>query len=111
MPGLETTLPLLLTALHEGRLTAERLVELVAVNAQRIFDLTPPPDTYTLVDMESTYVITRDVLRTACGWSPFEGLRVHGRVREVWIRGRKVYDGEQVLVETGFGRNLFGEKT
>ncbi len=108
VPGLETTLPLLLTAMHEGRLTAERLVELTVTRPQRIFGMTPPPETYTVVDCDSSTVVTRDHLHTACGWSPFEGMRVRGEVREVWIRGRQVYDGERVLVEPGFGRNLYG---
>jgi hypothetical protein len=33
-------------------------------------------------------------------------MRVCGRVREVWIRGRQVFDGENVLVEPGFGQNV-----
>ncbi|MBI5671482.1 MAG: dihydroorotase family protein [Chloroflexi bacterium] len=109
VPGLETTLPLLLLAVSEGRLTLERVVELVATNPRRIWRLTCPPETYTLVDTNADYVIERDRLLTQCGWSPFEGMRVKGKVRETWIRGCKVYDGERVLVEPGFGRNLFGQ--
>jgi dihydroorotase-like cyclic amidohydrolase len=108
VPGLETTLPLLCTAVREGRLTESRLIELVALNPQRIFGVSPDSETYTLVDLEPSYVIERDHLRTGCGWSPFEGKRVYGRVCEVWIRGRKVFDGEHVLVSPGFGSNLFG---
>ncbi|KAF6778951.1 Dihydroorotase domain protein [Paragonimus kellicotti] len=39
-PGLETMLPLLLTAMHEGRLTLTDLVERLHVNPRRIFNLT-----------------------------------------------------------------------
>lgn len=108
VPGLETTLPLLLLAVSEGRLTLERAVELVATNPRRIWGLSCPPDTYTLVDLDASYVIDRSQLLTQCGWSPFEGMRVKGKVRETWIRGCRVYDGERVLVEPGFGQNLFG---
>ena len=108
MPGLETTLPLLCTAVRAGRLTEDRLIELVAANPQRIFGVTPDPDTYTLVDLDASTVITRAHLRTLCGWSPFEGKRVSGVVREVWIRGRQVFDGEQISAAPGDGRNLFG---
>jgi dihydroorotase len=108
VPGLETTLPLLLAAAHAGRLTIERVIELVALRPQAIFGVQPGPQTYTLVDLAATYVIERRGLRTACGWSPFEGLRVRGRVREVWIRGHKVFDGDAVLIPAGTGRNLFG---
>ncbi|NDJ78900.1 MAG: hypothetical protein GYB65_21830 [Chloroflexi bacterium] len=108
VPGLETTLPLLLTAAHEGRLTLERVIELVALNPQRIFGLTPPPETDTVVDLDATYTITRATLFTLCGWSPFEGMQVRGRVRAVRIRGEAVFDGERVLVPPGNGINLWG---
>ncbi len=108
VPGLETTLPLLGLAVHEGRLSEERLIELVALNPQRIFGLRPPPGTYTRVDLSDSFVIVPANLRTAPGWSPFAGMRVYGRVREVWIRGQLAFDGTQVLAGPGSGRNLFG---
>ncbi|MBI5929982.1 MAG: amidohydrolase family protein [Chloroflexi bacterium] len=106
VPGLETTLPLMALAVADERLSVERLVDLVAINPQRIFGLTPPPDTYTLVDLHETYVIDNANMRTLCGWSPFDGIKVHGRVMEVWVRGQYVFDGENVLVEAGFGQNV-----
>jgi carbamoyl-phosphate synthase/aspartate carbamoyltransferase/dihydroorotase len=108
VPGLETTLPLLCAALREGRLTEDRLIGLVALNPQRIFGIYPDAGTYTLVDLDTEFEIARVNLRTLCGWSPFEGMRVVGKVREVRIRGRKAFDGEQVLVQPGFGQNLYG---
>ena len=111
VPGLETTLPLLLLAVEEGRLTLEQVIALVATNPQRIWNCPAPADTYTLVDLDASYVLDRDQLLTKCGWSPFEGMRVVGKVRETWIRGRKVFDGEQVCVEHGFGQNVFETMT
>jgi dihydroorotase len=108
VPGLETTLPLLLTAVHEGRLTLEQIRVMVCDNPRRIFGLACPPDTYTVVDLDANYVLDRSMLHTKCGWSPFEGMRLHGRVTETWIRGVKVFDGEQVLVKPGFGQSVTG---
>ncbi len=110
VPGLETTLPLLCLAVEQGRLTTDQLIALVATNPQRIFHLDPPPDTYTLVDLDAHYVIDNANLHTLCGWSPFAGMRVPGRVTGVWIRGTQVYDGENVLVESGFGHDLAPEQ-
>lgn len=107
VPGLETTLPLMLTAVQAGRMTLDRVIDLVATNPRRIWGLAAPAETYALVDLDASYVIERANLHGACGWSPFEGMTVHGRVLETWIRGTKVWDGEQVLVQPGFGRNLF----
>lgn len=111
VPGLETTLPLLLLAIKEKRLTIEQLVDLVAENPRRIFALPCPPETYTVIDLEAAYTINRQNLHTLCGWSPFEGLLVPGKVIEVWIRGKKVYDGESILIDEGFGQNLYDPKS
>lgn len=106
VPGLETTLPLLCLAVAQGRLSMEHVVNLVALNPQRIFGLRPESETYALVDTGASYLIDNANLRTKCGWSPFAGMRVYGRVVGVWIRGTQVYDGENVLVAEGFGRDL-----
>jgi carbamoyl-phosphate synthase/aspartate carbamoyltransferase/dihydroorotase len=107
VPGLETTLPLLLTAVHEGRLTAEQVVALVSENPRRIWNLTAPPDTFTVVDLDEDYTLENGRMQTLCGWTPFDGLRVHGRVVRTRIRGVDVYDGERVLASPGFGVNLY----
>lgn len=109
VPGLETTLPLMLTAAQEGRVSLEQVIDMVSTNPRQIWGLDCPDETYALVDLDATYIIDNSQLHTACGWSPFSGMAVQGRVVETWIRGTKVFDGESVLVEGGFGRNLFGE--
>ncbi len=108
VPGLETTLPLMLTAAAEGQVELERVIAMLTTNPQRIFGVRADAETYTLADLDAAYVIDDATLRTACGWSPFAGMRVWGRVREVWIRGRLAFDGEDVLAPAGSGRNLAG---
>lgn len=108
VPGLETTLPLMMQAVKDGRLPLQQACAMLSLNVQRIWRITPLPKTYTVVDTDVSYPVERKRLVTKCGWTPFEGMRVCGKVIEVWIRGHKVYDGEQVLSPPGFGRNLFG---
>jgi dihydroorotase-like cyclic amidohydrolase len=107
VPGLETTLSLMLMAVQEGRLGLERVVELVAVNPRRVFGIAEHQETYTLVDLDQSWVVDDASLRTAAKWSPFAGMRLPGRVVEVRLRGTKVYDGQKVLVVDGFGINRF----
>jgi len=106
LPGLETTVPLMVTAMRDRGLGEARLIELLATNAQRIFGLVPPPETYTLVDPDASFLIADADLRCSPGWSPYSGMRVWGRVREVRIRGRVAFDGEQVWARPGEGRRL-----
>lgn len=107
VPGLETTIPLLLTAIHEGRLTEAQVVALVSENPRRIWGLDAPPDTFTQVDLDASYTLENGRLHTACGWTPFAGMRVQGRVIRTRIRGVDVYDGERVLAVPGSGKNLY----
>jgi carbamoyl-phosphate synthase/aspartate carbamoyltransferase/dihydroorotase len=108
VPGLETNLPLTLALVNEGCISFERAVDLLATNPHRIWGLDCPPKTYVLVDLDAEYVIEAKNLHSQCGWTPFEGMRVRGKVVETWIRGQKVFDGERILVEPGFGHDLFG---
>jgi carbamoyl-phosphate synthase/aspartate carbamoyltransferase/dihydroorotase len=106
LPGLETTIPLMVLAMRERDVSEERLVELLATNAQRIFGLVPPAETYTIVDTDADWTVTNEALRTTPGWSPFAGMRVSGRVREVRIRGILAWDGEEVICPPGTGRDV-----
>lgn len=91
VPGLETALPLMLTAVDAGRLTMERLVELMATNPRRIYGLPNQPDTWVEVDTRTSSVISNEGLHTKCGWSPFSGMAVTGQVRRVYLRGALVF--------------------
>ncbi len=92
--GLETSLPLMLTAVHAGRLTLARLVELMATNPRRVFDLPGQPETYIEVDPDVRYEITNQGLHSKCGWTPFAGMQVRGRVQRVVLRGVVAYDAD-----------------
>jgi len=90
VPGLESTLPLMLTAVSQGRLSAARLTELLAANPRRIFNLPEQPDTWVEVDPDEQYTFPDRPLYTKCGWSPFAGLRLSGKVTRVVLRGQEV---------------------
>ncbi len=106
MPGLETTLPLLITAVHEGRITIDEVTRLTNTNPQKIFGFKQSSDTYTEVDLEEKYTIKNKNLKTKCGWSPFDGWEVYGKVKKVFIRGTKVFEDEEILVSSGFGQKI-----
>ena len=43
------------------------------------------------VTLDASYVVNETLLRTKCGWSPFTGMRVRGRVRRVTLYGGLAY--------------------
>src|SRR5688572_18746112 len=105
-PGLETLLPLLLTAVDDGRLTIDDVIQKSVLNPRRIFNLPEQPETWVEVDEDAEYEIKASEHFTRCGWTPFEGWRVKGRVRRVVLRGTEAYRDGKILVEPGFGKNV-----
>jgi carbamoyl-phosphate synthase/aspartate carbamoyltransferase/dihydroorotase len=104
VPGLETALPLMLSAVRQGRLSLQRLTALMAGNPRRIFGLSDQSDTYVEVDLEASYTISGADLHTKCGWTPFAGMAVTGRVQRVVLRGALAYDAQLgVLAAPGSG--------
>lgn len=105
-PGLETALPLLLTAVAEGRLTIDDIITRLVDNPRKIFHLPEQPGTWIEVDQDEQWEICAANMLTRCAWTPFEGMKVRGRLRRVVLRGREAFAGGQVLVPPGYGMGL-----
>lgn len=105
-PGLETALPLLLDCVHAGRLTLDDLVSRLNANPRRIFGLPDQPDTWVEVDEGEAWTVRASEMKSRCGWTPFEGRRVRGRVRSVTLRGRVAYRDGEVLAALGSGQSI-----
>ncbi len=107
VPGLETTLPLLLTAVHEGKLTIDDVIRLCHTNPKRIFNIPNQENTYIEVAENEEYEIKNEDLKTKCGWSPFQGKRAKGKVKRVFLRGQKVFENGQISAEKGSGKIIY----
>lgn len=105
VPGLETTLPLLFTAKHEGRLTTNDIIRLCHINPNKIFPVSQP-DTTVEIDEDEEYIIENKNLFTKCKWSPFNDWKVKGKIKKVFIRGTKVFENGKILAKPGFGEIL-----
>lgn len=103
VPGLETMLPLFLSAERERKLTREQILDKLHYNPAKILGLKPDKDTKIEVEMIE-YKIRNEELKTKCGWSPFAGHKVIGKVKKVYIRGELAYENGEVLVKPGSGK-------
>lgn len=90
VPGLETSLALMLSAVRDGRLTLEDVTRLMADAPRAIFAVPEQPETWIEVDLEAEWVVGADGYRSRCGWSPFAGWVLPGPVRVVTVDGRPV---------------------
>lgn len=104
MPGVQTTLPLMLTHVNEGRLTLQRLVDLMAHGPNRVWGIAGKGRIamgyhadFTLVDMNAERVIENSWLASRAGWSPYEGVQCKGWPVGTIIQGRQVMRDAQLL--------------
>ncbi len=105
-PGLETALPLLMTAFRERGLPYEGLLERMHTRVRRLWRLPEQEATWVDIDPEARWELPSRGWHTRADWSPFAGWRVQGRVVRVVLRGREVYRDGRVLAPPGFGRPL-----
>lgn len=112
IPGLETLLPLLATeGVAAGRITWSRLVEVCGSAPARIFGLrdkgrlVPGADADVVIyDPRVQSTIRAEKLHDLAGYTPYEGRRVQGAVREVFSRGRQLVRDGEFIPAPGWGR-------
>jgi dihydroorotase len=90
IPGVETTLPLLLDACNQGRITLKQILRLMRERVQEIYRLEPNDDCV-LVDMNKKAVLDESILKTKCGWSPYARRQLQGWPVYTILKG-KVYE-------------------
>ncbi|XP_015768681.1 PREDICTED: CAD protein-like [Acropora digitifera] len=105
-PGLETMLPLLLTAVHQGRLTIDDIILRLCTNPRKIFSLPEQKDTYVEVEIGEEWTIPSAMTYSKAQWTPFAGLKVNGCVRRVVMRGETVVIDGKVLAKPGSGQDV-----
>eukprot|EP00794_Sanderia_malayensis_P004695 gene4695-5310_t len=105
-PGLETMLPLLLNAVHEGRLTLKDIILRLHTNPMRIFGLPEQKDTFIEVDLDEQWTIPDFMPYTKSKWTPFAGMKVHGKVNRVVLRNELAVIDGKVLAKPGYGMDV-----
>jgi dihydroorotase len=108
----ETLLSLMLTAVHDGRLSLERLVHATSEAPAKTWGLWPHKGQVavgadadlTLVDLERAGEIHAADLHGMNNISPFEGRATVGAVVTTLVRGRIVVRNGQLVGERGWGQ-------
>ena len=115
LPGLDTTLPLLIDAALGGRLSLEDVVRVYAERPARRYGLWPRKGTLAvgadadlvLVDPEPTSVLRDEDVISKAGWTPYAGRKLRGAIRSTYLRGALVAEDRRLVREPG-GRFLPG---
>ena len=110
--GVETLLPLMLTAVHDGRLSLERLVHATSEAPARTWGLRPRKGAVAvgadadlaLVDLERPGTIRAASLHGKNNLSVFEGRATRGSVVTTIVRGRVVVRDGELVGQPGWGQ-------
>ena len=104
MPGLETTLPVLLTEVHRGELRLTRLVQLLAEKPADIFGLEGKgrlqegmDGDLVLIDPKARSKIDSSKFYSKAHFSAFDGFKCVGQPVTSIVAGHVVYDGGQIV--------------
>ncbi len=113
LPGVETTFSLMLSAVQHGRLSLERMVELLVEAPASIFQL--PQKGAIKVGADADMVLfsesgaarlERSSLLSASGWSPFEGRELAPKPELVIVGGQVVARGGQIVDDSVRGTEV-----
>ena len=111
---IETTLPLMLNAVNDGRIGLERLVEVFSTNPAMINGVYPKKGALNIgadadvviVDMDKQFKIRGEDLKTIQKITPYEGIEGVGALVMTLLRGSVVYEDGQVVGKPGQGKWL-----
>ncbi len=104
LTGVQTTVPLMLNHVAQGRLTLQRFVDLMSAGPARIFGIAGKgrialgyDADFTVVDLAAKRVIKNEWIASRTGWTAFDGMEVTGWPKATIIRGNVVMRDDEVL--------------
>ncbi len=99
MPGVETSLPVMLTQAAGGKCTIKQVSNWMSTAVAKAYHIPNKGSIavgfdadLVLVDLKNYHPVTRENLETKCGWSPFEGWNLTGYPVYTIVNGQIVYD-------------------
>ena len=113
VPGIENRLELMHHgALNEGRMSLNRLVDVLATTPAKMFGLYPRKGTIqvgsdadlVIFDPTKKKLISSDTHHMQVDYNPYEGFEITGAVKTVFLRGETIVADDKFLGRPGNGR-------
>lgn len=106
MPGVETSLPVMLTQAIAGKCTVQQVSNWMSTAVAKAYKIPNKGKIevgydadLVLVDLENYYPVLREEVLSKCGWSPFEGWELTGWPEYTIVGGKVVYENGKVNPE------------
>ena len=103
MPGVETSLPIMLTQAVAGKCTIEQVSNWMSTAVAKAYDIPNKgaiaigyDADLVLVDVENYHLVERQDIVSKCGWSPFEGWNLTGYPVYTIVNGNIVYEKGEI---------------
>ena len=110
VPGLETTLPLMLTMVRKNRLSLSRLVRLLAERPAEIFNLNRRGKLekgykadLVVVNFSRKSKIDASKFHSKAKYSPFNGWEVRGIPEKTYVNGLLIMEDKTIVAKAGSG--------
>ncbi len=88
---------------HQGKMTIEKIVEKMAHNPAKLFQIDRRgfiKEGYyadlAIVNTNSPWTVSKDNILYHCGWSPFENYTFNSKITHTFVNGSLVYENDQV---------------
>jgi dihydroorotase (multifunctional complex type) len=110
VPGIETTLPLMLTMVRKNRLSLARVVQLLSEKPAEIFNLKDrgrleqgKKADLVAIDFNQKFKIDASKFHSKAKYSPFDGWEVQGRPVKTFVNGLLIMDEQEIVAKAGSG--------
>ena len=117
LPSIQQSLPVLLTIASQENIPLSRIASVFSEKAAEMFGIQDRgfvkegcyADLVT-IDPECTFTVDKNDLEYKCGWSPYEGTTLTGKIDTVFVNGHKVVRDGRPLQLRPYGKKLVFKK-
>lgn len=103
IPEIQTSLPLLLNEVSKGNLDLKKLVEITSEKPAELLHIKNKgklKEGYdadlTVINFNKREIITKKMLKSKCGWSPYEGWELKGWPVMTFVNGNLAYNNGKI---------------
>jgi len=104
MPGVETSLALMINAFNEGKISLETIQKLMCENPAKIMKIEKrgklQKDFFAdiiVVDTQKEWIVAADdTIESKCGWTPYENWKLKGKNIMTIVNGKIIYENGKI---------------
>ena len=114
MPGVETSLALMINAYNEGKISLEMIQKLMCENPAKIMKIEKRGKLQEgyfadiiVVDLKKEWTVgVDDTIESKCGWTPYENWKLKGKNTMTIVNGKIVYENRKINENVKNGKEV-----